>query len=141
MGSMIRRRGIDGAARRCQCAPHRVRLKVEPVRVFLAVEQREQGPAVAAIRRLPHCELQRATRGQVLPRVETLEVREAAQHRLVRSQVGRILAAQGLRHAVRQNTVSIGNRADDSRRQIVNDFELTLRVQLTFINLGPQICA
>ncbi|HEV2134087.1 MAG TPA: hypothetical protein VGR47_07470 [Terracidiphilus sp.] len=78
MGQVIRRCGIDRAARRSQCALYCIWLQVEALPVFLVAQDREDRPTVASIWRLLYGALKRRACGEVFLCIDALKVGEAA---------------------------------------------------------------
>src|SRR5208337_5056013 len=70
-----------------------------------------------------------------------LEVREAAEHCLVRAQLAGIPAADSFTHGVRKNTVCVGDSGDDSRDDVILELENRFRAKGTIGGLGPEMGA
>ena len=105
IGEVIGGRGLDRAPGGGQGPSERIGPDVVPVRELFHAEHREHRPGVRMTRRLRNGPLQGGPRDGVLLHGDALDVAEAAQHRLVRTQLAGVLAPDRFAHAVRQDAV------------------------------------
>lgn len=111
---------------------------LETVNVLRYVDDRQHRQAVGVTRRLLDGALQVVPRHDVLLRRDPLEITKAVEQRLVGSQLIGALAAHSFAHAVRQNTVGIGDRGNDARDDVTLQLE-NGRAKGAIIGLGPQM--
>jgi hypothetical protein len=70
---------------------------------------------------------------------DALKMREAAKHRFVRAQPGRISGTECLTHAARQNAMGICDRRHNPRNDIIKQVERGLGGEGPLIGFGPQM--
>src|SRR4029077_14817845 len=99
----------------------------------------QHGPAIGVVRSLLDSPFQTSPRRGVLFGVDTLEMREAAEHCLVGGKLVGIPVAKNLTHGVRQNAVGVGDGRDDPRNDVVLELKNSFGAEGTFIRLSPQI--
>src|ERR1022692_2507082 len=95
-----------------------------------------QQPGIAVAWLHFHRALQGGTRRGMLLSVDTLEVREAAQHRLVRAEIGCIPGPKYVRHGAGQNALCVGNSGNDARHEIVLQLEESIRAESALVILS-----
>jgi hypothetical protein len=111
------------------------------VRVFFPYQHRQHGPCIGITGRLLHRSFQACLRGSVFGWREPREVREAAQHRLVRRQLFGIFDSQRLAHRARQNSVGVGNSRNDPWHQVILQREDFLPAKHSIIRFRPHMSA
>src|SRR5664280_1529863 len=119
----------------------RIGPEIEFMGEFFLADERQHGPGIGIAWLHFHRAFQGGTRRGMLLSVDTLEVREAAQHRLVRAEIGWISCPEDVRHGAGQNALCVGNSGNDARNEIVLQLEESVRAESALVILGPKMGA